>query len=368
MLPAATPSSAGAPVGRILFHLADPRIDEASGLAVATREPGVWFTHNDSGDSARFFAIGSSGRTLATYAVDGAHNVDWEDMAAARTASHVPALWFADTGDNQHTRTSVDIYAVPEPAVPPISRSTTVHVRAVRYRLRYPDGPHDAESLLVDPRTSRIYVATKSYDGTTTVYVAPARPSASGTNRLALLATLHWSGQHPVTSLADLAAQLATSGGAFSPDGRTLALRTYTDVYLFPVTGSGTAAVRRALAAKPRRLTLPKQPQGESVCFRADGKALFVGSERAGSAVLEVLIPKAAPASPAVASASATAAAAAASPQPSARVSAETPAVAGKQHSSSHVVPVAAAVVVGAAVVTYVVLRQRRGGRAPSSR
>jgi hypothetical protein len=281
-----------APVGRVLFHLADKRIGEASGVAVATREPDVWFTHNDSGDSARFFALGPDGHTLVTYDVVGAHNVDWEDMAAAPSPSGVPTLWFGDIGDNAMHRTSVDVYAVPEPNVLPGVRGATVHVHGVRYRFSYPDGPHNAETLLVDPRTSRIYIATKSYDGITQVYAAPAKPSTSRVNRLTHVSTLHWGAPHAVLSLVDIPPELATTGGAFSPDGATVVLRTYTDAYLFPVSGTGPAALAKAFSGTPRRISLPKQPQGEGICFRRDGLALVLTSERPGSAVDEVLIPK----------------------------------------------------------------------------
>jgi hypothetical protein len=290
LLPAAG-SAANAPVGRVLFHLTDQRIGESSGSAVATREPGVWFTHNDSGDSARFFAIGPAGQTLATYDVDNARNVDWEDMAAAPSPAGVPTLWFADTGDNQQSRASVDVYAVSEPDVPLGRRGATVHLRSVRYRFRYPDGPHDAEALMVDPRSSQIYIASKSYDGLTQVYAAPTHPSTGGLNKLSLVTKLQWS-PDPAASLVDLPLELATTGGAFSPDGHVLALRTYTDVYLFRVAGTGQAALKTALKAPPQRLTLPEQPQGEGICFRRDGKALIVSSERVGSTVDEVVLPR----------------------------------------------------------------------------
>jgi hypothetical protein len=370
LLPVGGRAAAAPPVGRVLFHLADQRIAESSGLAVATREPGVWFTHNDSGDGARFFALGPSGRTLATYDVDNATNIDWEDMASARSRTGVPTLWFADTGDNQQPRPSVDVYAVPEPGVYPGLRGATVHVRAVRYRFRYPDGAHDAESLMVDPRTSRIYIATKSYDGVTEVYAGPAAPvtqriNTQRINDMILLATLDWFPTHPDPTLIDIPGALATTGGAFAPDGRTLALRTYTDAYLFHVDGTGPAAVKAALSAPPLRVTLPKQPQGEGICFRRDGKALVVSSERIGSAVDEVVLPafgQTAVAQPATATPApfSTAAQSTRSPAPQANP-------VRTQHSS-RLAPVAATVVVLGVGLAVWQVRRRRGGPARSSR
>jgi hypothetical protein len=361
-------SVVGAPVVRVLFHLTDHRISESSGIAVATREPGVWFTHNDSGDSARFFALGPAGQTLATYDVDNARNIDWEDMAAAPSPAGVPTLWFADIGDNQQSRAAVDVYAVPEPRVSAGLNGGTVHVPSVRYRFRYPDGPHDAEALMVDPRSSQIYLASKSYDGLTQVYAAPRNPSTSGVNKLSLVSKLQWS-PDPAVSLADLPGELATTGGAFSPDGHVLVLRTYTDAYLFRVAGSGPAGLKTALKAPPQRLVLPEQPQGEGICFSRDGKTLVLSSERIGSAVDEVVLPRtvATPQprspSPAVASSSTVASRPPRSPDPT--TSATPVAAPVRAHHRSAVPAVAGAIgLVLLLGLGFGVLRQRRGGSA----
>jgi hypothetical protein len=58
--------------------LHDPRIDEASGIAQGIRSPGVYYLQNDSGDSARFFAVDArTGRTRAMFSVPGGVNHDW---------------------------------------------------------------------------------------------------------------------------------------------------------------------------------------------------------------------------------------------------------------------------------------------------
>jgi hypothetical protein len=191
-----------------------------------------------------------------------------------------------------------------------------VHVRAVRYRFRYPGGPRNAESIFVDPRTARIYLASKSYSGATEVYVAPAHPSPTAVSTLTRLGSVQWT--PGADGLLELPLELATTGGAFAPDGRSFVLRTYTDAYVFRLSGTGPAAVKAALASTPRRVTLPDQPQGEGVAYRRDGKALVLSSEGKGSAVLQVAL---APASSAAASTTSSAAGAT-SVSPSASASA----------------------------------------------
>ena len=88
-----------------LGTLRSPRLSESSGVAVSRRHPGILWTHNDSGDSAAFYATNHSGDLLGTYDVPGAAAHDWEDMTLG-PCQHVPGtcLFFADTGDNSEQR------------------------------------------------------------------------------------------------------------------------------------------------------------------------------------------------------------------------------------------------------------------------
>jgi hypothetical protein len=56
-------------------------INEASGIAASRMNPNVLWTHNDSGDSARVFAMTAAGTNLGTYSISGASATDWEDIA-----------------------------------------------------------------------------------------------------------------------------------------------------------------------------------------------------------------------------------------------------------------------------------------------
>lgn len=269
-----------------MVQFADPAIIESSGLAVSSYDDAILFTHNDSGDRARFFAVDArSGATLATYRVPGAANVDWEDMAAAPDEIGRPSLWFADIGDNRGRRSSVSVYRVPEPRIarggPPARETTTAP--AVRLALRYPDGPHDAEALLVDARRGSLYLATKSLSGVTSVYGVSLGAGRSSGLRL-------------VTTLR-LGLGSAVTGGAVAPAGDQLVLRTYAEALAWRL-GSGGVPV--ALTGPPRRTPLPASPQGESAAFRSDG-SLLVGSEGPHSALYAVRLDSRPVASPSIA-------------------------------------------------------------------
>lgn len=265
---AAPAAAAGADQPRLLLRLSDRRIAESSGLAASTVHPGVLYTHNDSGDSARFFAVGAGGRVVATYDLTGARARDWEAVAAGPGPGGRPTLWLGDLGDNLGgTWPEVYVFAVREPR-----RLVSGPVRWARYRLRYADGPRDAEALLVDPRTGRLYVVSKRAGGAG-VYAAPAHLRRTRVNLLRRVG-----GAPPLVT-----------DGSFSPDGSRVALRDYVEAYVYDRPGGPEVA----------RLTLPLQQQGESLTWSSDGQQLLVGSEGGDSGVWAVPLPDSGTAHPA---------------------------------------------------------------------
>jgi hypothetical protein len=225
----------------------DAPVSELSGLAL-TRD-GTFWTHNDSGDAPRVFALDRRGRLLREVAVAGAEAVDWEDIAArGRT------LYVADTGDNLAQRESVAIYRFAEPPAGAAS------VTATRLDLRYTDGPHDAEALLVDPRRGTIAVVTKDFGGVAGVYTA-----ANG--RLRKRATLRLGAGQPITA------------GSVSGDGRTIVLRSYDRAFVFPRRGGESlvsALERDPCTAGAELLT---EGQGESIALDRHGRAFYTVPE-----------------------------------------------------------------------------------------
>jgi hypothetical protein len=271
---------------RPVFRFADTRIDEASGIGVGIASPGVVYVQNDSGDSARFFAVdASTGTTLAVYTVPGARNVDWEDLAVARDARGVPSVWLADIGDNDATRDEVRIYRVDEPVVDRhrVGLQLTTTAPSV-WRLRYPDGPTDAEALTVAPGGAG-YVVTKSFFGESSVYAVPAIADPTRVQTLRRVAAIRFS-MTGTPGGPSAIGQLTATGAGMSADGRLLAVRTYTDAYLWPVSGGDIAA---ALRGSPIRLALPEQRLGEGVAVQRS--TLLVDSEGVGSTVYAVPTP-----------------------------------------------------------------------------
>ncbi|MGQ4328262.1 WD40 repeat domain-containing protein [Streptomyces hayashii] len=251
--PAATPASAAD--GDKGFTIEDPRITESSGLAASRQHPGVYWTHNDSDDGPYLYAVDSAtGKTVARVTLAG--------IGAPRDVEAISIgpddqIWVGDIGDNLGgTWKYVWVYRLPEP-----KKLVDQTVKATQYVVKYSDGPRDAESLLVHPKTGRVYIIDKKEDGGH-LYEGPAKLSASGANVFRPIA--------PV--------DLWATDAAFSPDGSQLAVRGYF--------GGISYAWNGGKIEREGRLDVPLQRQGESVTYSADGAELLYGSEGSRSPVV----------------------------------------------------------------------------------
>ena len=244
------PAQAASSVNRQLW---DDRITESSGLARSTYKRPLLWTHNDSGDSARVFAIKADGNTKAVLTLNGAGAVDWEDISTGPGHS----IWVGDIGDNGSSRDHVTVYRFTEPR-----KVTSGDVSYRSYDLKYPGGPRNAEALLVHPTTGRLYVVSKDDDGGA-VYRAPRKLSTSSVNKLRRVC----SAPHTVT------------GGTFAPDGRSLVLISYTRTFAY----SKICGSVRSDTSK-----INNSDQGESVEIARGGKRLFLGQEGDDSPVYAV--------------------------------------------------------------------------------
>ncbi|HEU4752458.1 MAG TPA: hypothetical protein VFU47_05045, partial [Armatimonadota bacterium] len=282
VLAAGSPYAGGVEVCRFQ----DPRITESSGLASSSRSGDYFFTLNDSGNPAEVYAVDRSGRTLARVRVTGAANLDWEDLARGTDEEGRPALFIADTGDNTAKRASIFLYRIPEPEIDPARPGQTVDSPpAVKYELEYPDGAHDAEALLVQPRTNKTWIITKSLRGSE-VYVVPPPMRADAPNRLQKIGSINWALLPATTKrLRDQFSRLLATGGSISPDGSRFVVRTYTDAYEWE---TPDGSVQHALTRQPVQVPLPATEQGEAITYTADGQALLTSSEGRSAPVHEL--------------------------------------------------------------------------------
>jgi hypothetical protein len=238
-------------------------IQEASGIVASRRNPGVLWVHNDSGDQARVFAIDTKGDLLGVCTIRGATCRDWEDIAIGPGPDpNQPCLYIGDIGDNLAKYPSVIVYRLPEPKVEPGAFGTMTAGPAEAIRLTYPDGPRDAETLLLDPLTRDLYIIAKR-ELFSKVYRAAFPQSTTETTRMEAVTTLPWG--------------FATAGDV-SPDGRRIIVRGMFSGASMWQRRAGEP-LWRAFADPYVSLPLMSEPQGEGICFDANGRGYFTIGE-----------------------------------------------------------------------------------------
>lgn len=236
-------------------------LSEASGLAVSRSAPGRLWAHNDSGEPV-LFALDARGSVVGQVRLSGATVEDWEAVAVGPCGGG-SCVYVADIGDNEAGRRRITIYRLPEPRA--VEGSVAV---ADVYHATYPDGPHDAEALLI-AGDGRLHIVTKGETGPVTIYRFPAQLQSGASMRLERVGT-------PASGKTD--AESRVTDGAVSPDGQWVVLRTRSSLSFYRA--SELLAGQWRVASRVN-LTSLKEPQGEGVALGADN-TVFVAGEGGG--------------------------------------------------------------------------------------
>ncbi len=260
--PSCTTFAEGVEAGRV----ANAELDELSGLAASRVEADLLYAHNDSGDGPRLFLLDGRGAHLGTLTLEGAGARDWEDLAVGPGPDGASFVYVGDVGDNAARtgvgtpRASVTVYRVPEPSVDRAAVPVALTALPETFVFTYPDGPHDCESLAVDPETGDLLLLAKEDTDDPMLYVARA-PLASGV--LEPVGTMRLPGSATAMDL--------------SPGGGGLLVRTYPAVRLYVrASGEGWA---EAIARTADRLPVIGEAQGEAIAWQPDGRGYFTASE-----------------------------------------------------------------------------------------
>jgi len=264
--------------GRTLAILANKNIAESSGLAASRMRDGIFWTHNDSGDKPRIYALDRKGRDLGMFDIRGAKARDWEDIAAFETVDR-GFLLIGDVGDNHRKRRTCTLYVVPEPTIDLKRRAGGGVKVSMKIDFSYEDGPQNCEALAVDFPNRKIYLLSKHLLPICKVYELPLPASRPGRKLVA-------------KAVATLGISAAT-GMDISRDGRRAVICNYGEAFEYTRRCGRTWA--DAFARPPRRIVLPSRRQGESICYGPDDRTLYLTSEKLPTALLEV--PPAGPAS-----------------------------------------------------------------------
>lgn len=276
---------------QIKATLYDKRLDEISGMAIDPDSPDLIWTHNDSGDKPHLYLIDVEGKLRAQVRLLGAPHYDYEDMDIGPCQPNAPTprcIFVADIGDNKHKRDHVQLYRAPLPALTDKALPDPFELRVeATEHIRYPQGPHDAETLMVHPKTGQRIIVLKARLGPTQVMLVPEGPSSpQNPKQTTLVAKLEIDSQLP-------SARLITAG-QFSPDGRCAILRSYIQVrtYCAP---NPNPTLAQIFAAPPDLYSPPSTIQAEALAIDPRDGALWMTSERWPAPLIRVAAAQAAP-------------------------------------------------------------------------
>lgn len=198
-------------------------INEASGIAVSRTVSDRLYHNNDSGDGPYFYQTDGRGGETRRIAVDGFAPRDVEDIALGPCAGAATCLFLGDIGDNARNRDSVTFVELVEQ---PEFAETVTPLRLVN--VRYPDGPHNAESFALHP-DGDLFLITKALDradrttATTQIFRLSAAQLAESSG---VIQTFELVGTIDLRALMtdELAAQGATAMDISADGTRTLIL------------------------------------------------------------------------------------------------------------------------------------------------
>lgn len=234
------------------------QVDEASGIADSKKNPGNLWVEEDSGNPPELTLLSHSGTIQKKIYIKGAQNRDWEDLVIGN--GPIPGenyIYLAETGDNNANYTNYAIYRFIEP-----SQSADTVFTWDKLKFQYPDGPHDAETILTDNETNDIYIITKR-DSLSRVYKFSYPQNTSN------ITTVSFVGEMRVSGICS---------AAISPDGKELLTKNYTNIYYWK--RAVGESIPSALKRIPVTLGYVLEPQGEAICFKNNNSAFYTLSEK----------------------------------------------------------------------------------------
>ena len=234
-------------------------LSETSGIVVSRIHPGIMYIHNDSGNEPEVYMLDSLGAYSGRIVLRNTANRDFEDIAIGPgPVKSKNYIYLGDIGDNSAKHEELYLYRFPEPS----KLNEDMDIEPVRFILKYPDGPKDSETLMVDPWNGDVFLLSKR-DSSNVLYKAPASSLGKEPTTLERVMTL------PITM---------STGGDISADGKQILIKNYWSIYYW--TREEGQSLEEALAKKPIMLPYKPEPQGEAIGFAPDGNSFFTISEQ----------------------------------------------------------------------------------------
>ena len=244
---------------KAMGKLQNKEIDEASGLVSSRTHEGILYTHNDSGGDPHVYILDTLGEDRGKIILSGVKNRDWEDIAIGPGPDpKLNYIYVGEIGDNNAVHHQIKIFRFPEPKN--LKKESVVKPEILT--LIYPDGPKDAETLMIDPITHDIFILSKR-DSLNILYRAPQSAFESKKFELEKIMEL------PFTM---------SVAGDISSDGSQILVKNYFTVFYWK--RHENESIAEAMSRKAQILPYKPEPQGEAVAFHPSGKSYYTLSEK----------------------------------------------------------------------------------------
>lgn len=258
--PAETSVNVTGPVGLVVSHLGDRRLTAPSSLAISAKNPDIAYTMNDEGTGVVYSFELATGRVVGTTILYGT-----TVKKAVGMVVDDGKLWIADVGDRNLNRFGGMIYSIDEP------ESGTHQVTPRAYQVWYGGDSQNMQTLLVNPKTHTMYLASRNDVGSGTLWRLPNPLSST----LAI---------NRATQVADSITPAATDG-AFTPNASRVLILTDKDIHVFDPRSWKELAV-----LLPTEGTVDR---GRGLAMSPDATSFYTINEAVGSAISKFALTKA---------------------------------------------------------------------------
>lgn len=267
----------------ITGFMQNKQLKETSGIAASGIFEDIYYIHNDSGDTSRFFAITPKGKLVSTFYYEDDKSpkypvLDCEDIAVGKGPEKGKSyVYLGDIGDNFNWRPYVTIYRFEEQLS--WMKDSVNHVVPAQLHLSYPDWSKDAETMMVDPIDDLLYIINKRTD-TVKIYSTPLKFKDKESRELTLRGRILIPGFKPFKYV---------TAGDISRDGTKILLKTYGNVYYWE--RKEGEHVWQTMQRKPATLPYELQRQGEAIGFTPNGEGYYTTSEAVFAAIYYYNVP-----------------------------------------------------------------------------
>ena len=243
-------------------------VPECGGLCASRINRNILWAINDYSNHHSLYAINSTDGSTQQYPIANGKNYDYEDIACG--PGPIPGagyIYVADVGDNDawrgmkyflRTWPQIAIYRIREPNLSTLQNPELTLWD--KLELRYTDGPHNAEAIITDPVSRRIFILTKSSGR---IWMTPEEWGPGNASMV-----LKRMGR--VKNMPD-----SLTGIDISPDGKEIVVKFYDSIRYFCMGdrqydnpgGAWQDIIDVLTTADGIPVPYEVEPQGEAVCF-----------------------------------------------------------------------------------------------------